>query len=84
MAGVKEEGNNADPSQGGKELNQNGQSKMSEEVFRHGPKSIVEGRDQEDETIRNEELEKSNGQNNGTFGKVVTGARNAVGQTILV
>ena len=57
---------------------------MREEVFRHGPKSIVEGRDQEDETIRNEELKKSNGQNNGTFGKVVTGARNAVGQTILV
>ena len=57
---------------------------MSEEVFRHGTKSIVEGRDQEDETIRNEELKEGNGQNNGTFGKVVAGTRNAIGQTVLV
>ena len=84
MAGVKEEGNDADPSQGGEELNQKGQSKMSQEVLWHGAKSIVEGRDQEDETIRNEQLENSNGQNNGTFGKLVTGARNAIGQTIPV
>ena len=84
MASVKEEGNDADPSQGGEELNQKGQSKMSQEVLRHGAKSIVEGRDQEDETIRNKKLEKSNSQNNGTFGKVVAGARDAIGQTILV
>ena len=84
MAGIKEEGNNAYPSQGGEELNQHGQSKMSEEVLRHGPDSIVEGREQEDKTIRNKELEESNGQDNCTFGKVVAGARNAVGQTILV
>ena len=84
MAGIKKEGNDADPSQGGKELNQHGQSKMSKEVLWHGAKSIVERRDQEDETIRNKKLEESNGQNNGAFGKVVTGARNALGQTILV
>ena len=84
MASVKEEGNDADPSQGGKELNQHGQSKMSKEVLWHGAKSIVEGRDQEDETIRNKKLEESNGQDNSTFGKVVAGARNAIGQTILV
>ena len=51
---------------------------MSEEVLRHGPDSIVEGREQEDKTIRNKELEESNGQDNCTFGKVVAGARNAV------
>ena len=79
MAGIKKEGNDADPSQGGKELNQHGQSKMSKEVLWHGAKSIVEGRDQEDETIRNEKLEESNGQDNGTFGKVVAGARDTIG-----
>ena len=84
MASVKKEGNDADPSQGAEELNQNSQSKMSQEVIWHGAKSIVEGRDQEDETIRNEKLEESNGQDNSTFGKVVAGARNAIGQTILV
>ena len=66
MAGIKKEGNDADPSQGGKELNQHGQSKMSQEVLWHGAKSIVERRDQEDETIRNKKLEESNGQNNGS------------------
>ena len=84
MASVKKEGNDADPSQGRKELNQHGQSKMSQEVLRHGAKSIVEGRDQEDKTIRNEKLEESNGQDDCTFGKVVTGARNAIGQAIFV
>ena len=84
MASVEEEGNDADPSQGGKELNQHGQSKMSKEVLWHGAKSIVEGSDQEDEAIRNEKLEESNGQDNGAFCKVVASARNAIGQTILV
>lgn len=45
----------------------------------HAAKSIVEARDQEDETIRNEKLEESNGQDNSTFGKVVTGARDTIG-----
>ena len=84
MASVEEEGNDADPSQGAEELNQHGQSKMSKEVLWHGAKSIVEGRDQEDETIRNKKLEEGNGQDNGAFGKVVASARNAIGQTILV
>ena len=48
------------------------------------PSPLIERRDQEDETIRNKKLEESNGQNNGAFGKVVAGARNAIGQTILV
>ena len=52
---------------------------MSKEVLWHGAKSIVEGRDQEDETIRNEKLEESNGQDNSTFGKVVAGARDTIG-----
>ena len=84
MASIKKEGNDTDPSQGGKELNQHGQSKMSKEALWHGAKSIVEGRDQEDETIRNEKLEEGNGQDNGAFGKVVAGARNPIGQIILV
>ena len=84
MASVKEEGNDADPSQGGKELNQHGQSKMSQEVFWHGAKSIVEGRDQEDETVGNKKLEERNCQDNSTFGKVVTGARNTIGQAVFI
>ena len=84
MASIEKEGNDADPSQGAEELNQHGQSKMSKEVLWHGAKSIVEGRDQEDETIRNKKLKESNGQDNSAFGKVVASARNAIGQTILV
>ena len=84
MASVKEEGNDAHPSQGAEELNQNSQSKMSQEVIWHAAKSIVEARDQEDETIRNEKLEESNGLDNSTFGKLVASARNAIGQAILV
>ena len=41
---------------GGKELNQHGQSKMSKEVIWHGSKSIVEGRDQEDEDHKKQEI----------------------------
>ena len=84
MASIEKEGNDADPSQGAEELNQHGQSKMSKEVLWHGAKSIVEGRDQEDETIRNKKLKESNGQDNGAFGKVVAGTRNTIGQAILV
>lgn len=84
MAGVEEEGNDTDPSQGAEELNQHSQTKMSQEVLWHGAKSIVEGRDQEDETIRNKKLKESNGQDDCAFGKVVASARNAIGQAILV
>ncbi len=51
MASIKKEGNDADPSQGGKKTDQLWLVKMSKEALWHGPDSIVEAREQEDKAI---------------------------------